>query len=301
MRKKIIAIILILIFVLPANAAWASSTAGELFDFQSILAPGAARPEPKEKPASYRNPYMSYLPFEYVKGGVRYADFAGLPDFGQFARLGGLHTLVYPPSVNEFYFIGAPDVTYTYRSRIIDYIGASAETVKGYKAFIKALGFVNRKNLDSDVFPEYAEIIGWQLRYDSDFKLDGDGIYVVEDAETFRWLLIGKSVAYNSVGELVDCTELRFYSLTRTDNFGLGILFEAGDLGETEGVSDVFFVTPDAIDDVGDTTAPPARGLATPDALSDIQQVQGPQQSNYGTPDAVTDVNAFKNLMTGGG
>ena len=109
-------------------------------------------------------------------------------------------------------------------------------------------------------------------------------------------------MSYDSDGVLVPCTELRFYSLTRSDNYGLGILFEAGGMGDAEYYSsEVFFVTPDAAEDVGGAQAPPVRGLITPDALNDIQGVHGPQQADLGTPDALSDINAVKELVTGGG
>jgi len=297
-KNAVLSVILIVLVVAARGLETsANSTAGELFDYDSILAPGIVKPAPKAKPEPYRNPYMSYQPFTYVKGGVRYADFAGLPDFGQYARLGGLHTLVYPAYENCFYFVGSPGITYTYRSRIIDYIGAGDAAVKYYKAFIKSLGFIQKKTYDSEAFPEYAEIVDWNVRYDSDFTLDAEGVFIVEDLETFRWLLIGRSVAYDAEGALVDCVELRFYSLTRSDNYQLGALFETGKLGDTEMLSQTFLFTPDAALDIADIYAP-RQAFFTPDALNDLTDAGEPPEDI--SPDAVLDLSDVKELLTGG-
>lgn len=276
LRKKI-AFILIAAAMFAAFSASvpASSTVNKLFDYSSILAPGQPMPTPRIEPAEevYKNPYMSYKPFHYVKGGLRYSDFAGLPDFAQYAQVDGEHEVVYPPKTESFYFFSAPEIIYTYRSKIIDYIGVKESVLKNYKTFIKSLGFVEMKKLSSEAFRDYVEIIEWELRYDSDFKLDTNGVYVVEDLETFRWLLIGKSITYDGAGVLTECVEFRFYSLTRTGNDPFNILEEVGriedigDIGRT-----VTLFTPDALKDITNVTDPPAHGLYTPDALKDLTE-----------------------------
>jgi len=295
------AMALALVAALGVNAVSATSTINKLFDYSSILAPGQPMPTPApepviEEPQRYRNPYMSYEPFRYVKGGVRYADFAGLPDFGQYAQMGGDRVVVYPPTENSFYFIGAPEITYTYRSKIIDYIGVGASTVKAYKAHIKSLGFVEKKALASEAFREYVEIIEWQVRYDANFAPDADGVFVVEDLETFRWLLIGKSICYDADGNLVPCVEFRFYSLTRTDNYKLSIMYEVGNLENPEGagLETYLFITPDALRDITDAGEAPEQGFGTPDALKDMGNTGAVTEGMY-TPDATDDIRAIAN------
>ena len=271
----------LLISALLAAPAYASSTASKLFDYSSILAPGQPMPTPApepEPPPVYRNPHMSYIPYAYVKGGVKYNDFADLPDFGQYAQMGGDKIAVYPAYERSFYFVGAPEIIYTYRSRIIDYLYVNAGSLKNYKSFIKSLGFEQRKNFESAPFPEYIDIINEELKYDPDFTADDDGIFIIEDLETFWWLLIGKSIAYDAAGKLAECVEFRFYSLTRSDIEEIDILHEAGELNDAEDISgqSVSLFTPLALNDIADILSAPSQGLLTPNALNDIINVNNP-------------------------
>jgi len=225
----------------------------------------------------YVNPLMSHEPYVYIKGGLRFTDFNGLPDFAQFARIDGWNIATYPQKTDEFYNVGRPNVTYTYKSIVRDYIGVSASSLSSYKSHIKSLGFTNQKTFSSKYYREYIEQIQDELRYDVDFKLDRDGIYMVEDLESFYWLLIGKSITYDADNKLVACVEFRFYSLTRPEAAPYSILDEAGHLNDAysdtvSGAGTNLFTTPNAIYDIKDVENPPSGGgLTTPSAINDIR------------------------------
>ncbi|MDR1688713.1 MAG: hypothetical protein LBS21_08910 [Clostridiales bacterium] len=242
----------------------------------------------------YRNPLMSYEPYVYIKGGVTYYDFYGLPDYGQYARLDGTRIAVYPTQESTFFFVGLPDTTYTYRDKIIDYFDSDASTLKAYKAYIKTLGFTNKKSFESADYAEYIEKIRWQLKYDPDFTVDKDGIFMVDYDETFLWLLIGKSIEYDSAGTLRECTEFRFYSLSRTPNPPVNILDGVGDTpnyANPDGQSTNLF-TPNPANDIIDVSATPPsqQGYPASNAVNDIIDVSAPSQQGYGTPSSVIDI-----------
>ena len=234
MRGSVKKILLTLaVAVLGSGTVYATSTINKLFDYSSILAPGqsvpAPTPAPDAAPERYVNPYMSYEPYIYIKGGVAYDDFAGLPDFGQYGRIGGDRIAVYPVSVTKRASADSPGAVYIFESRIIDYIGVNANTLKNYKAHIKSVGFTSKKKFESAAFGEYIDLIAERLKYDPDFKADADGFFTSEDDDSFRWLLIGRSIAYDRDGELTPCVEFRFYSLTRSDAKPVSIDDGSGD------------------------------------------------------------------------
>lgn len=196
--------------------------------------------------------YLTQIPYVYSKGGSVYPDFPGLPDFAHFAKLDGDRVAIYPADVSGSFYLGTPDVGYEFRKQIIDYITNDADKLKAYKAYIQALGFINVKQLGGGLHPEYANSVLWELKYDAEFSLDADGIFIIESIETFGWLLIGKSITYNSTGDLTPCVEFRFYTLKRSAGSSRSILSETGNLSNVSNPASyaVPMYTPNAVDDI---------------------------------------------------
>lgn len=214
--------------------------------------------------------------YVYIKGGQVYADFAGLPDFVHFPKLDDKYVVAYPAETSEFYYLGRSEVTYTYRTRIIDYITADWASLEKYKKAVIDIGFKNIQEIKSEDFDEYFNAISKELLYDPDFKLDADGIFVAEGYDTFRLLLIGRSVttyySYNA-SRLVDCVEFRFYSLTKTGGDSLDLLSVVGTVDDSlfTGNPGGYYYTPDALGDIREIAATNVMFLFTPTASEDVK------------------------------
>jgi len=225
---------------------------------------------------------VSTQPYQYIKGGAVYAGFYGLPEFSQYARLDGAQIVSYPPTASSVYLVGEPNIIYTYHTRIIDYITDNTSAVADYMSYLPTLGFINCSELKSEVWSDYADFVYWNLKYDTSFQLEKNGVFTIEDEDSFRWLLIGKSVTYDSKGKLVPCVEFRLYALTNTLSSDANILADAGNFGNIQ------YLTPTA------------SGLTTPNAAGDIQNIQNPSPpASYTPPSAVSDIHNVPNSLSG--
>lgn len=232
--------------------------------------------------------------YVYVKGGEVYADFAGLPDFKHFAWLAPRYIVEYPTVSRDFWYLGHRNITYTYRSKIISYITADTDAVKRYKDTVKAVGFKQMNEIKSDYFEDYFADIRFELLYDPEFILDRDGVFLTEDYDTFRLLLIGNSVTADAFGTIWECVELRFYSLSRSPGDSLDLIAVAGTLSDSElyptAMSSGSFPTPNAALDIGNITAVSTGHLTTPNAAGDVRSVFPAPPASYLTPGALGDV-----------
>jgi hypothetical protein len=219
---------------------------------------------------------MPNNPFMYVKGGFNYVDLYDLPDFAQFARLDGWRVAIYPAIETPFYFIDTPDVLFLYSSRIINYFDVNRHTLGNYKAHIQNLGYINYSEMYSKYFSGFIPNIQLDILLDFDFVLDQDGIFMYEDNEEFRWLLIGRSIGYDQHGILRSCVEFRMYSLSRS-GFGVRSIFD--DIGIlnspiTPPASQQVLPTPNALDYLNIIPAPSGgTGMQTPNPLIDVNFV----------------------------
>jgi hypothetical protein len=110
----------------------------------------------------------------------------------------------------------------------INPVAINTEALNQYKETIQLLGFEQRQPkynqaIWSDLFPGYFDQIRLDILRDPIFTLDKDGVFVVESDNTFRVLLIGRSVVTDSFGFYWNSIEMRFYSLQGIPNDPLTI------------------------------------------------------------------------------
>ena len=286
--RKTLAFALILCFLAPAFPV--TLHAVNLTELQRSL--GFIPPVPPQPPPP-PDPAYQYV---YVQGGEFYADFAGLPDFKHFARTAPQHVVEYPSTNRGFYYLGYSNVEFTYRTKIIDYITGDTGAVRRYKTTLTELGFRSLTELKSANFQEYFDEVALGLILDPDFILDPDGIFVIEVQETFRLLLIGRSVTVDRYGVMHGCVELRFYSLTRSAPDPLDLVSVRGTLSNSP------FEQNSGIPGNSSTPAAAANNsalfgvspgsLPTPNAINDVRSITG-VTTVFHTPDALGDIRAL--------
>jgi len=260
----------------------------DILDYLNINKPRPPEPSAQAKAAIAAQGYV------YVKGGQFYADFAGLPDFQHFAQTPPAFVVEYPTVDRNFYYLGYNTINYTYRSKIINYLIAGDDALKRYKDAVKSIGFQAVKSFDgmdeNDFgFIEFYDEIRWELLYDPDFRLDAEGIFLIESADTFRLLLIGRSLAYNQVTwKLEECAELRFYSLSRNKHDELDLLTVSLSNEVFLGSPPVQYQTPGAVVDSRNLTPAGSPGFDTPAAT--VRDIMAASPVFFQTPNALGDV-----------
>lgn len=177
--------------------------------------------------------------YVHVRGGEFFADFAGVPDFRHFARLGPNRIVESPTITRSRSYQNHAGVTYTFRSRAIDYIYFVADyydqvntALQQYKAMLtQILTMYDNMGQIGGVFMDYYDEIVRELLLDPNFVLDHSGVFALSTDETFRLLLIGRSITvYPRTGHLVPSIQFRFYSRSRTPYDPLDLMSVTGTL-----------------------------------------------------------------------